>query len=259
MSTERERACRRSRLDRRLFRESPFPIGPTDRSVACRRSGDLVQRGAGGGNGDTRRCAGNGIAGPVAIEIKAAPRTMPLPPSSMRAPLEGASAPASPRSATGRTCWRSPSSGPRRTRPAPTRRLLSGRSRRGSGAALRPCRSRRPSSCTCVSLRRIVCNSSSRSVPTAGRGRRLAPAREVTCRRGIWRSAWPCFSVLSHGTCNGNKGDRLAALDHLEQWCQRKPTPVVSVGAQNETRGTANAVAPRHRVGLVPHVPRQTG
>ena len=27
--------------------------------------------------------------------------------------------------------------------------------------------------------------------------------------------------VLSHGTCNGKKGDGLAAFEHLERWCQR--------------------------------------
>ncbi len=27
--------------------------------------------------------------------------------------------------------------------------------------------------------------------------------------------------VLSHGTCNGKKGDRLAAFEHLDRWCQR--------------------------------------
>ena len=27
--------------------------------------------------------------------------------------------------------------------------------------------------------------------------------------------------VLSHGTCNGKKGDRLAAFEHLVRWCQR--------------------------------------
>src|SRR5262249_35353909 len=27
--------------------------------------------------------------------------------------------------------------------------------------------------------------------------------------------------VLSHSTCNAKKGDRLAALQHLERWCQR--------------------------------------
>jgi hypothetical protein len=27
--------------------------------------------------------------------------------------------------------------------------------------------------------------------------------------------------VLSHGTCNGKKGDRLAAFEHLDRWCRR--------------------------------------
>ena len=27
--------------------------------------------------------------------------------------------------------------------------------------------------------------------------------------------------VLSHSTCNAKKGDRLAALQHLERWCHR--------------------------------------
>jgi hypothetical protein len=27
--------------------------------------------------------------------------------------------------------------------------------------------------------------------------------------------------VLAHGGCNGKKGDRLAAFEHLERWCER--------------------------------------